>query len=50
MKKQAFPGHSYSPADFKAYKSTVTLWPSGFGQSENVSCFFLVLLIQVSLI
>ena len=51
MKKQAFPGHSYySPADLKACESTVTLWLSGFGQSENFSCFFLVLLIQVGLI
>ena len=50
MKKQAFLGHSYSPADFKSSKSTVTWWPSSFGQSENFSCFFLVLLTQVGLI
>ena len=41
MKKQAFLGHSYSPADFKACESTVTCWPSGFGQSENFILPFL---------
>ena len=50
MKEQAFLGHSYSPADFKACESTVTLLSSGFDQSENFSCFFLVLLMQVGLI
>ena len=49
MKKEAFLGYSYSPADFKSSESPVTLWPSGFGQSENFSCFLLVLLIQVGL-
>ena len=47
MKKQTFLGHSYSPADFKSSESTVTLRPSDFSQSENFSCFFLVLLIQI---
>ena len=50
MKEEAFLGHGYSSADFKSSGNTVTLWLSGFGQSENFSCFFLVLLIQVGLI
>ena len=41
MKKQAFPGHSYSRADFKACESTVTWWLSGFGQSVRLLVAFL---------
>ena len=41
MKKQAFPGHKLFTSRLQSSESTVTWWPSGFGQFETFNCFFL---------